>query len=98
MADDETKVNEVNGEKKAFVLSLADVTRLSGEGLGFSNFAQRVGPANRWWHLRTPGASGLAWIVNHAIAQGHLDGSNPTSSRFTSGGIRPALILHQAGT
>ncbi|WP_285006024.1 DUF6273 domain-containing protein, partial [Lactococcus formosensis] len=80
------------GTRRAFALSLADVTRLSGEGLGFPNHAQRGSTALGWWWLRTPAPGTNAWPVTTA---GNLAGINARAVSTTSGGVRPALILHQ---
>lgn len=84
-----------SGVKRAFALSLADVTRLSGPGRGFSDGAQRVGAGNQWWNLRTPGAPGNAWHVTYATWIGHMHANHLVDSRSPSGGVRPALIIHQ---
>ncbi|MDG6189956.1 hypothetical protein [Lactococcus formosensis] len=81
------------GTRRAFALSLADVARLSGEGLVFSNLAQRSHGLRGWWHLRTPAASWSAWSLTTA---GHLFGNNDRTFRDSIGGVRPALIINQA--
>ncbi|QSR00581.1 hypothetical protein J0J34_01875 [Lactococcus garvieae] len=80
---------------RAFALSLADVTRLSGPGLAFSNHAQRgsSGALLGWWWLRTPAANTSAWAVR---TDGHLNGTGGRTVSYPGGGVRPALILHQA--
>lgn len=87
------------GVKRAFALSLADVTRLSGSGLGFPNHLGRVGPNNSWWWLRTPGAPGVAWFVHNTgpagNAVGQLNGWLDLPHSNVYGGVRPALIIHQ---
>ncbi|EKF52446.1 DUF6273 domain-containing protein [Lactococcus garvieae] len=80
------------GTARAFSLSLADVAKLSGEGLGFPNPAQRGSIPLGWWWLRTPGISGNAWFV---YTHGLLDAINSGASAHSRGGIRPALIIHQ---
>ncbi|MFK4944119.1 DUF6273 domain-containing protein, partial [Lactococcus garvieae] len=81
------------GTARAFVLSLADVTRLSGPGLGFPNHAQRAGANSSWWWTRTSASSTQAW---HVSTIGNLIGSLGRMHSATLGGVRPALILHQA--
>ncbi|QSQ99719.1 hypothetical protein J0J34_06435 [Lactococcus garvieae] len=79
------------GTARAFALSLADVGRLSGPGLGFPNHAQRG--IFGWWWLRTPASNTHAWSVNtHA----NLVGNNGRTDSTTTGGVRPALIVNQA--
>ena len=92
-ADDVTTVDS-SGTPQAFALSLADVTRLSGEGLAFPNFLERS--ANLSWWTRTgmgsiiahPGISflirtpGTIFTHNFEVFPGHV-------------GIRPAIIVHQ---
>ncbi|WP_081166577.1 DUF6273 domain-containing protein [Lactococcus garvieae] len=80
------------GTPRAFALSLADVTRLSGEGRGFPYSAQRVSAVQGWWWLRTPGASGDAWRVSTV---GSLDAHFNVTRSDANGGVRPALIIHQ---
>ncbi len=95
VAADETRIVQgAGGSPQAFVLSLADVTRLSGTGRGFANLAQR-GAGQGWW-LRTrsdsqiPGPGRFAWRINEA---GQV-AAEPES--FNTHGARPALIIHQA--
>ncbi|NHJ19114.1 hypothetical protein ET008_09590, partial [Lactococcus garvieae] len=82
------------GTRRAFALSLADVARLSGEGLGFPNHAQRgsSGALLGWWWLRTPAPGANAWGVSTG---GNLNGFIDRTGSNTNGGVRPALILHQ---
>lgn len=80
------------GTRRAFALSLADVTRLSGEGLAFPNHAQRAGANDSWWWLSTP-APGDAWRV---FNNGRLQGAQNRITSDINGGIRPALIINQA--
>ena len=82
------------GAIKAFALSLADVTRLSGPGLAFPNHAQRGSILLGWWGLRTPApaSSSRAWRVT---ANGHLTGDSFRATIATTGGVRPAIIVHQ---
>ncbi|MFK4953016.1 DUF6273 domain-containing protein [Lactococcus garvieae] len=81
------------GTARAFALSLADVTRLSGEGLAFPNHAQRGSAALGWWWLRTPASGTNAWRVT---TYGHLAGYLARTFITTNGGVRPALIINQA--
>ena len=90
-AADETKVDEY-GSPRAFSLSLADIIRLSGEGLAFTSREERVAP-NGWWHLRTPETPpNFAWRVNLA---GNVRGVYNRAQAADNGGVRPALIIHQ---
>ncbi len=82
------------GVKRAFALSLRDVNRLSGTGLGFPNPEQRVGANNSWWWTRTPSSDDNAWRVNTGARLGQFTSSIRTNSA-TNGGMRPALIIHQ---
>ena len=88
VAADQTQVVP-GGTARAFALSLADVTRLSGPGLAFPNHAQRGSTLGTWW-LRTPAPGTEAWLVN---TQGNLNGFVGRTN--SDGGVRPALILHQ---
>ena len=81
------------GTRRALALSLADVTRLSGEGLAFPNPAQRVAANKGWWWLRTPASATLAWAVH---INGFLHEPAEHTLSVTFGGIRPALIINQA--
>lgn len=93
VAADITQVTQgAGGSPQAFALSLADVTRLSGEGLAFPNHAQRGSVALGWWWLRTPAPGTFAWNVHPT---GNLHGNRARTTSHTSGGVRPALILHQ---
>ncbi|WP_338997664.1 hypothetical protein VNN28_00365 [Lactococcus formosensis] len=100
VANDSTTVATSGGSKQAFALSLADVARVSGPGLGFPNHAQRVagaqGNVNGWW-LRTPGAGGQAWSILSADfgAAGWLAGFQNASHAMRDSGVRPALIIWQ---
>ena len=95
VADDITQVVP-GGTARAFSLSLADVARLSGEGLGFPNHAQRGSAALGWWWLRTPAASGFAWnVFTNGNLTGTVGGGPSVSSSNAAGGVRPALIIHQ---
>jgi hypothetical protein len=95
VAADITQVIQGAGSRpQAFALSLADIARLSGEGLAFPNHAQRGGAsAGIWWWLRTPGPSPGAWHVN---SQGFLVGWFDRTNSPVYAGIRPALIINQA--
>ncbi|EKF52176.1 hypothetical protein [Lactococcus garvieae] len=81
------------GTVRAFSLSLADVTRLSGEGLAFPNHAQRASTALGWWMLRTPGDNTFGW---HVALSGGLGANLARPSGNDSGGVRPALIINQS--
>ncbi|WP_213496825.1 hypothetical protein [Lactococcus formosensis] len=81
------------GTRRAFALSLADVTRLSGEGLAFPNHAQRGSVALGWWRLRTPASYPYVWGVR---TTGYLIGGRPRTLSTANGGVRPALIINQA--
>ncbi|MCI3861263.1 DUF6273 domain-containing protein [Lactococcus garvieae] len=81
------------GTARAFALSLADVTRLSGPGLAFPNHAQRGSIALGWWLLRTPSSSTHAWTV-HTF--GDLSGNASRAGSVDNGGVRPALIISQS--
>ncbi|MFD2253633.1 hypothetical protein ACFSJM_04645 [Lactococcus formosensis subsp. bovis] len=81
------------GTRRAFALSLADVARLSGEGLGFPNHAQRGSSVLGWWFLRTPGLDTRAWHVGN---NGNLHGNLVRTPGRAEGGLRPALIINQA--
>lgn len=83
---------EEGGVRRAFALSLADVTRLSGPGLAFPDRAERAGTNGGWWWLRTPGNPGATWLVNH---DGFLLGTYSNMMADSTGGVRPALIIHQ---
>lgn len=96
VAEDVTEIVQGEaGHPRAFALSLADVTRLSGAGRGFANHAQR-GAGQGWW-LRTsgltvtPGPGRLGWYIGQ---NGNLLGSAPAGHAVM--GARPALIIHQA--
>ncbi len=92
VADDVTQVVP-EGTAQAFALSLADVARLSGEGLGFPYPAQRGSLAFGWWWLRTPAPSGGAWSVR---TNGNLAGFVDGAYSNANGGVRPALIINQS--
>ena len=92
VADDITQVVP-GGTSRAFALSLADVTKLSGEGLAFPNHAQRGSVALGWWYLRTPSTNGVhVWAVH---LDGGLQGGFGRQDGLSNGGVRPALIIHQ---
>jgi len=92
---DRTAVNN-SGTPQAFALSLADVVHLSSETGPFPNFAQRVGARDSWWWLRTPGAGTFAWLVHHAdFGTGPLTGGTGVAISSATGGVRPAIIIHQ---
>lgn len=90
-ADLTQAVDEADGGvKRAFALSLADVTKLSQPGGAFSNHAERIGSGTSWWWQRTPTDGTPAWLVN---ASGHLNGTNARTHSSANGGVRPALII-----
>ncbi|MEY8444083.1 DUF6273 domain-containing protein [Lactococcus ileimucosae] len=96
-ASDETRVVQgASGRPRAFMLSLADMTRLSHNG-SISQNSQRVSsdnPGRAWWWLRTPGytaENAFTWYVSELGAL-RADTYTPFGLR---GGIRPALIIHQ---
>ncbi|MEY8444214.1 hypothetical protein AALA52_08230 [Lactococcus ileimucosae] len=91
--------SDSSGTSKAFALSLADVTHLSGPGRAFPNHDERgalsIGDTVSWWWLRTPGDTGLGWFVSGSM-RGELFGTRPVgTTHSTGGGIRPALIINQ---
>ncbi|MFP7215647.1 hypothetical protein NG812_04285 [Lactococcus garvieae] len=98
-----TDVTQVvpDGTRRAFALSLADVNRLSGPGLGFPNFEQRVGANNTWWWTRTPTPfppTPGAWNVrSQRFSSPYATqlGVNHRDNNYSSGGVRPAIIIHQ---
>ncbi|MEY8458071.1 hypothetical protein [Lactococcus ileimucosae] len=98
VALDETRVDS-SGTSRAFALSLADVTRLSGPGRAFPNHEQRLSGNELAWWLRTPAGSfdgsERAWRVTRRYddgSLGQLRGGHPVGG---GGNIRPALIIHQ---
>lgn len=91
VAADQTQVVP-GGTARAFALSLADVTRLSSEGLAFPNPAQQGSVALGWWWIHTPAPGAPAWVVP---TLGNLTGTSARTVSNTTGGVRPALILHQ---
>ncbi len=93
VAADVTQVDS-SGSRQAFVLSLADVARLSGPGRAFPNHAERGLPVDDTWAwLRTPGAHpGYMWSV---LANGAVTGFRDVNHNVWYGGLRPALIVRQ---
>ena len=97
VALDETRVDS-SGTSRAFSLSLADVTRLSGPGRAFPNPEQRLSGNELAWWLRTPAGNvegERAWRVTRRYddaSLGQLRGGHPAAG---GGNIRPALIVHQ---
>lgn len=97
-APDFAKVDTASGEKKAFALSAAELSDVSGKGKAFPDLASREASAtgasntaNAWW-LRTPDTSATAWFVYYGPTYfGQLVGT-PTTNTY---GLRPALIIHQ---
>ncbi|MFK4935942.1 hypothetical protein, partial [Lactococcus garvieae] len=92
VAADVTRLTQGAGSSpRAFALSLADVNRLSGEGLAFSNHEERRAAGGAWW-TRTPGGFGVrAWVVWTGGGIANVYGLNVHEYR----GVRPALIVHQ---
>ncbi|WP_285016742.1 DUF6273 domain-containing protein [Lactococcus garvieae] len=94
VAADVTRVTQGAGSSpRAFALSLADLNRLSGEGLAFPNHVQRraAGGAMAWW-LRTPENEINGWTL-------YTHGGVLTINRNYDGprrGVRPALIINQS--
>lgn len=84
---------EAGGVKRAFALSLADVTKLSQPEGAFSNHAERVGAGDNWWWLRTLDDSSNAWSVRSGSASGQLIGGRSLTHTAANGGVRPALII-----
>jgi hypothetical protein len=94
--NDVTQVSQgANSSPQAFALSLADVNRLSGPGLGFPNLAQRIDVNGVWWWTRTPDSEITAWAVLGGSPIGQLN-HNIRTANNTFGGFRPALIINQA--
>ncbi|MEY8458911.1 hypothetical protein [Lactococcus ileimucosae] len=94
-ADVTTVVQGAGGSSRAFALSLADVTRLSGPGQAFPNSLGRTATNSNSWWLRTPGAPGFAWHVNFQ-RPGQLFANNNVSFTHPVRGIRPAIIINQS--
>ncbi|MFK4956173.1 hypothetical protein ACI1TW_08945 [Lactococcus garvieae] len=92
VAADLTQVDP-SGTARAFALSLADVTRLSGEGLAFPNYEQRNSVELSYWWLRTPALGDRAWVVN---PRGRFDGDVIRTHSVNFGGVRPAIIINQS--
>lgn len=95
VAADRTVVVE-DGMPRAFSLSLADVDHLSRtDGIGFTHNTDRRArdPLGGWWWLRTP--SDLSTVAWSLTTSGTLNGSTSRGQNNTSGGARPALIIHQ---
>ena len=92
-AADVTTVNS-SGTPQAFVLSLADVMRLSTPEGPFPTGAQRMGAYGTWWWLRTPstGTQLNSWIVH---VNGYLAARRGNQINDSAGGVRPAIIIHQ---
>ncbi|MEQ7259163.1 hypothetical protein ABQD63_05550 [Lactococcus garvieae] len=107
-AADVTTVNS-SGIPQAFALSLADLMRLSTPEGPFSTFRLRVGARDSWWWLRTPSTVALAnaWLIGHSNRgvsivgfhdhdwTGYLISRRGSQAQLTTGGVRPALIIHQ---
>ncbi|MEY8444219.1 hypothetical protein AALA52_08255 [Lactococcus ileimucosae] len=97
VAADVTQVDP-SGSPRAFSLSLADVTRLSGPGRAFPNFATRLVSGFGWWQTRTLGTTtGAPWVVTLSRVGDHVYGLNVGQfSPLPTGGTRPALIINQS--
>ncbi|UQU60662.1 hypothetical protein [Lactococcus petauri] len=80
------------GVRRAFNLSVADVSHLTSIG-SFFGMADRWGPNNMSWWTRTPATATSAWSVWQDGMWGHGGHGNPFNS--FNGGVRPALIIHQ---
>ncbi|WP_276421247.1 hypothetical protein [Lactococcus garvieae] len=92
---DRTAVNN-SGTPQAFALSVADVVDLSTETGPFPNPARRVAARRSWWWLRTPdpnpNPNADAWGVDTGS---NLNGVHARTRTLPSGGVRPAIIVHQ---
>jgi hypothetical protein len=90
-----TTVNEENGSKRAFDLSLADVARLSENGVFSTPEARIGGDATRSWRLSTGAGSsgpvGLVWIVN---SSGLLQTTAGNPALSLTDNRRQALIIN----
>ncbi|MEY8443829.1 hypothetical protein AALA52_06190 [Lactococcus ileimucosae] len=85
---------DTSGTPRAFSLSLADVTRFSGQGRAFPNPGDRLAHHNNSWLLRTPTGDNRIWIVDS-----RWFGSTLTATGLDNSigiGPRPALIINQA--
>ncbi|MEY8458923.1 hypothetical protein [Lactococcus ileimucosae] len=102
VANDLTTIASSGGSRRAFALSLADVTRLSQPDGSFSTYAERAtggqGIFNGWWLRTAGGRSGSAWVIGSTVYNiaGQINNFYPSNAR-SDVGVRPALILHQAG-
>nr|UKS69016.1 hypothetical protein G8766_07505 [Lactococcus garvieae] len=92
VVEDVTTVNP-SGTPQAFALSVADVVRLSGEGLTFPNMRSRVARHLLPWWLRTPGDSDTFWSI--AGTDGRLVHAHHIDAIWEHAGVRPAIIIHQ---
>ncbi|MEY8459084.1 hypothetical protein AALA58_08295, partial [Lactococcus ileimucosae] len=81
-----------SGSPRAFVLSVADVLRLSGPGRGFPTALERGHGVLGWWWTRTPWLSGRAWRIGN---RGGIVGPDSIGIANSTGGMRPALIINQ---
>nr|WP_232254536.1 hypothetical protein [Lactococcus garvieae] len=89
---DRTAVNN-SGTPQAFALSLADVVHLSTETGPFPNPRQRVGARYGSWWTRTPAQPNRAWVLR--LRNSNLE-AYPLGSTYSTGGVRPALIINQS--
>ncbi|MFK4954094.1 hypothetical protein VNN37_05285 [Lactococcus garvieae] len=87
-AADVTTVNP-SGTPQAFILSLADVVRLSMPEGPFSALRLRAVMAHNHWGVRTSAGHAAEYYILH---QGHLQNHNLVA--FSSS-VRPAIIIHQ---
>ncbi|MEY8459401.1 hypothetical protein AALA58_09945, partial [Lactococcus ileimucosae] len=98
VAADVTQVDPT-GSPRAFVLSLADVTRLSGPGRAFPNPQERTVSNGTWWWFRTLGNTVGAFPDNLEGGwrdhEGALHGDLSMTHLSPNGGVRPALIINQ---
>ncbi|MEY8443274.1 hypothetical protein AALA52_03315 [Lactococcus ileimucosae] len=85
-----------NGSPRAFSLSFADITRLSGPGRGFPNPAGRVGPGDAWWLIRLNGSTiNNVWgVYRNSVMFGRFIAGINVNHSDDGGGLRPALIVN----
>ncbi|CAD5901656.1 DUF6273 domain-containing protein [Carnobacterium maltaromaticum] len=95
-APDYAKVTPIGGEKKAFALSAAELTDVSGKDQAFSTVESRVTAyedkpekATFWW-LRTPATQERVWGVRGGNNLGELH----FYDIHNNNAARPAFIIH----